>query len=283
MEISHVIRGEEWLSSMPKHLLLYRAFGWTPPEFAHLPLILNKDRTKLSKRQGDVAVEDYIKKGFLPEGLLNYLALLGWSNKDDRDFFTLKELKEVFKLENINKSGAIFDLNKLIHINGLHWEKTPITKRVELLENFLLQKNITLEKNWLTDFVRFLENRIKYMEQVFTYLNPFIKDFDSYDPKGKRKFFNITGYDVLTAAFTRLENIENWELSIIEDTIQDLASNFDLSFGKIAQILRLALTGQTISLGIFETIYLLGKEKTLHRIEKAILYINEKEGSEVAT
>ncbi len=118
MEISHVIRGEEWLPSTPKHVLLYQFFGWMPPVFAHLPLLLNADRSKMSKRSGDVAVEDYRKKGFLPEGLINFVALLGWHPRDDREIFSLEELVQEFSLERVNKAGAVFDLAKLRWMNA---------------------------------------------------------------------------------------------------------------------------------------------------------------------
>lgn len=120
MHISHVIRGEEWLPSTPKHILLYEAFGWEPPQFAHLPLLLNPDRSKLSKRQGDVAVEDYQKKGILPEALINFVALLGWNRGDDQEFFTMDELVESFTLKRVNKAGAVFDLQKLEWMNGYY-------------------------------------------------------------------------------------------------------------------------------------------------------------------
>lgn len=123
MRISHVIRGEEWLPSTPKHVLLYQAFGWEAPQFAHLPLLLNADRSKLSKRQGDVAVEDYQQKGILPEALVNFVALLGWNRGDDQEFFSLEELVESFTLERVNKAGAVFDIQKLEWMNG-HYIRT---------------------------------------------------------------------------------------------------------------------------------------------------------------
>ncbi len=118
MGITHVIRGEEWLSSVPKHLLLYEQFGWKPPKMAHLPLLLNPDKSKLSKRQGDVAVEDYLEKGYLPEALLNFIALLGWHPKGDRELFTLEELEKEFSMKRITKAGAVFDVEKLNWMNG---------------------------------------------------------------------------------------------------------------------------------------------------------------------
>ncbi len=137
MKISHVIRGEEWLSSTPKHILLYDFFGWEKPQFAHLPLLLNPDRSKLSKRQGDVAVEDYRAKGYLKEALINFVALLGWNAGDDREFYYLDELIEKFSLERVNKSGAVFDLNKLLWLNGEHIRKKSVDELLPLLKEDL--------------------------------------------------------------------------------------------------------------------------------------------------
>ena len=125
MQISHVIRGEEWLLSMPKHILLYDYLGWEKPQFAHLPLLLNEDRSKLSKRQGDVAVEDYRKKGYLPQALVNFVALLGWNRGDDQEMFSLEELVESFSLERVSKAGAIFNREKLDWMNGIYLREIP--------------------------------------------------------------------------------------------------------------------------------------------------------------
>ncbi|HYQ86845.1 MAG TPA: glutamate--tRNA ligase, partial [Bacteroidota bacterium] len=137
MEISHVIRGEEWLPSTPKHVLLYRFFGWQAPEMAHLPLLLNPDRSKLSKRQGDVAVEEYREKGFLPEALVNFVALLGWNPGDERELFSLDDLVKEFSIERVGKSGAIFNIDKLVWLNSQHLRKKSDTEILKLLEEAL--------------------------------------------------------------------------------------------------------------------------------------------------
>ncbi len=142
MRISHVIRGEEWLPSTPKHVLLYQAFGWEPPQFAHLPLLLNADRSKLSKRQGDVAVEDYQAKGILPEALVNFVALLGWNRGDDQEFFSLEELVESFTLERVNKAGAVFDLQKLEWMNGHYIRTIDETTYLTLGLNWMAKFNL---------------------------------------------------------------------------------------------------------------------------------------------
>ena len=137
MKITHVVRGEEWIPSFPKHLLLYRYFGWDPPQFAHLPLILNPDRSKLSKRQGDVAVEDFRNNGYLPESLVNFVAMLGWSPAEDKELFTLPELIREFSFERVNKSGAVFDQEKLNWMNQQYIQKLELNDLQQRLKPFI--------------------------------------------------------------------------------------------------------------------------------------------------
>ena len=144
MEISHVIRGEEWLSSTPKHVLLYNFFGWEKPHFAHLPLLLNPDRSKLSKRQGDVAVEDYRDKGYLKDALVNFVALLGWNAGDDQEFYYIDELIQKFSLEKVNKSGAVFDLEKLNWLNAEHLRKKSNDELLKMLRVEILNSQFTI-------------------------------------------------------------------------------------------------------------------------------------------
>ena len=152
MKITHVIRGEEWLSSTPKHILLYDFFGWEKPVFAHLPLLLNPDRSKLSKSQGDVAVEDYKAKGYLKEALINFVALLGWTAGDDKEFYYLNELIENFSLERVNKSGAIFNVEKLDWLNAEHLRKKPNTEILVMLKEEL-SKSKFKEQNYSDEYL----------------------------------------------------------------------------------------------------------------------------------
>ena len=149
MKITHVIRGEEWLSSTPKHILLYDFFGWEKPVFAHLPLLLNPDRSKLSKRQGDVAVEDYQLKGYLREALINFVALLGWNAGDDKEFYHINELIEKFSLERVNKAGAVFDIQKLNWLNAEHLRATPNNELLMMLKDEI--RNSEFADNYYKD------------------------------------------------------------------------------------------------------------------------------------
>lgn len=175
MNISYVIRGEEWLSSMPKHLWLYECFGWTPPQWVHLPLILNPDRTKLSKRMNDVAVEDYLEKGYLKEAIINFVALLGWHSADDREIFSLEELCQEFTLERVNKSGAIFDLNKLNWMNGWYLRNLPLDTIVERSKPYFEKENLTIpDFDKLTKIVATARERCTLLSDLAQYSKMFL-------------------------------------------------------------------------------------------------------------
>ena len=177
MNITHVIRGEEWLPSTPKHVQLYEHFGWNPPEFAHLPLLLNSDRSKLSKRQGDVATEDYKNKGFLKEALINFIALLGWNPGDDREIFSLDELKEIFSLERVGKSGAVFDMEKLQWMNQQYIKQLPLEELESRLEGFLSEEaRNKLSKEQLSKVISILQDSLSVLPEINNKLDLFLND-----------------------------------------------------------------------------------------------------------
>ena len=175
MDISYVIRGEEWLSSMPKHLWLYECFGWTPPQWVHLPLILNPDRTKLSKRMNDVAVEDYLERGYLKEAIINFVALLGWHSADNREIFSLEELCQEFTLERVNKSGAIFDLNKLNWMNGWYLRNLPLDTIVERSKPYFEKEHLSIpDSDKLTKIVATARERCTLLSDLVQYSKMFL-------------------------------------------------------------------------------------------------------------
>ncbi|NLA44994.1 MAG: glutamate--tRNA ligase, partial [Candidatus Cloacimonetes bacterium] len=175
MDISYVIRGEEWLSSMPKHLWLYECFGWTPPQWVHLPLILNPDRTKLSKRMNDVAVEDYLERGYLKEAIINFVALLGWHSADNREIFSLEELCQEFTLERVNKSGAIFDLNKLNWMNGWYLRNLPLDTIVERSKPYFEKEHLAIpDTGKLTKIVATARERCTLLSDLVEYSKMFL-------------------------------------------------------------------------------------------------------------
>jgi glutamyl-tRNA synthetase len=250
MGITHVIRGEEWLPSTPKHLILYKGFGWEPPQFAHLPLILNKDRTKLSKRQGDVAVEDYRDKGYLKEALINYLALLGWNPGDDREFFTLSELTKEFSLHNVSKSGAVFDLEKLKwmnkeYIKNLYKERTEyIEKEADVfLKKMYGNKNIETEK-FRKMYQLVYENShtlIELVENAYSYYN-FQLEFPEKGLKILEKQ-EVKDFLVFSKTFI-LENKDISKEELFKTLIERGKKEFGLKGKFLYMPLRLAITSR---------------------------------------
>lgn len=284
MEITHVIRGEEWLSSTPKHILLYRAFGWTEPKFAHLPLLLNKDKSKLSKRQGDVAVEDYKTKGYLPEAVVNFIALLGWhpGENETEEIFSLKELVEKFSLERVHKGGAVFDLEKLDWMNW-QWRRRKFEeepgekadKLFKLCEEFLPEE-WKKDENFLKRCLITVEEKLlQRPSDVQNYLQFYFND-DVVAPAAlianpKMKVDKDVAKKSLTAVIKALEDFDNFsDQEAIKTCLTSVISELNLKNGQVLWPTRVALTGEQFSPGVFEIIWALGKDLTLNRLKKAL-------------
>lgn len=288
MEITHVIRGEEWLSSTPKHILLYRAFGWRIPEFAHLPLLLNKDRTKLSKRQGDVAVENYRAKGYLPEAVINFIALLGWHPGGDetQEIFSLSELTEKFSLEKTHKGGAIFDLEKLDWMNW-QWRRRKFEaqpgekgeKLITLCEKFL-PKEWILDRDFakrclITVAEKILQNPSEAPQNLAFYFKDSIDIDINLIANPKMKVDLATAKKALEAVKTALEDFEDFDSEEkIKSRLMEIISAQQMKNSQVLWPTRVALTGEQFSPGVFEVLWALGKEKALDRLKKAILQIS---------
>ncbi|MBU1036990.1 glutamate--tRNA ligase [Patescibacteria group bacterium] len=266
MGITHVIRGEEWLPSTPKHILLYRALGWTMPQFAHLPLLLNPDRSKLSKRQSDVSVEDYLDKGYLPEALLNYVALLGWHPKDDKEIFSLKNLIKHFDLQRVQKAGAIFDLKKLKWLNCHYIKQKPVKELVKLCEKFLPE----VDSKLLTKILEVEKTRIEYLGEVGELAEFFIKlaDYPAalliFKKSNKEK--TLQG---LKTAEDSLNNLKSWNKAKILQTLTKATEEFNLTNGDVFWPVRVAASGKDKSPAPEEILEILGKEEGLKRIKLA--------------
>ncbi len=275
MKISHVIRGEEWLSSTPKHVLLYDAFGWERPIFAHLPLLLNPDRTKLSKRQGDVAVEDYRDKGYLKEALINFVALLGWNAGDDREFYYLDELVQVFSLERVNKAGAVFDIVKLNALNAEHLRKKANEELLVLLKDEI-RKSQFKDRNYADEF---LLNIISAMKERVTFVHEFIDNCryfyeppKEYEQKAVEKNWKPETPQQLIRLKESFSQIETATPSKedYENALNKAAEEMSVGKGKLIHPLRLAVSGQSTGPGIFDILYILGKDEVIKRISTAI-------------
>jgi len=270
MEITHVIRGEEWLPSTPKHVLLYEAFDWQAPEFAHLPLLLNADKSKLSKRQGDVAVEDYLAKGYLPEALINYVALLGWHPTDNQEIFSLEQLIKDFSLERVRSSGAVFDKNKLDWFNSYYLGKKTDQELLELLStqvpisNFQkkYQKIIKVEKKKFNNIPEFLEKTKPYFTLPDYSMSMLI--FKKSNPE--------TSKLALEKILEILSNVSenNWQVEKIKNYLTKIVEDNNLNNGDVFWPIRVAVFGLEKTSTPEEIMWILGKEESLNRIKIAI-------------
>lgn len=276
MGINFVIRGEEWLPSTPKHIQLYKYFGWEPPKFAHLPLLLNLDRSKLSKRQGDVAVEDYAKKGYLPEALVNFVAFLGWNPGDDREIFSLEELIKEFQVNKIGHAGAVFNLEKLNWYNKEYLKKKDNLELVELMKPFFkevgihteektaewLSKTINLEKERATTLFELAEN----LKFVFA-LPEYTGDNLVWKKSNAEEAKNILSE---TKEFLSGVGENEWSKDNLFAKVGEWIKEKGYNNGQVLWPLRVALSGQENSPGPFEIAEVLGKTESLERINIAL-------------
>ena len=271
MGISHVIRGEEWLSSVPKHLLLYRYFGWEAPVLAHLPLLLNPDRSKLSKRQGDVAVEEYRNKGYLKEAIVNFVALLGWNPGDDREIFTMEELIHEFTLERVGKAGAVFNIEKLNWLNQQHIRRKETKELAELLKPLMEKAGIPIaDDEYFQKVVELLKEKLTVLNDFVEYSRYFFEDPTSYDEAGIEKHWDVNTPQHLKVLMEQLASLENFTKTSIEEKMKMVAEQFQIKPAKIIHPVRLALSGRQVGPGLYEMMEVLGKEQTLRRLKTAI-------------
>lgn len=271
MGVTHVIRGEEWLSSTPKHVLLYEFFGWQPPVFAHLPLLLNPDRSKLSKRQGDVAVEDYRHKGYLPEALLNFVAFLGWNPGDDREYFSLEELVREFTLERVGKSGAVFSIEKLNAVNKYYLRTCDTAGLVDRVSERVAAHGLTVpDRRMLEQVVALLRERCTTLEEFVTGGEYFFADPEVYDPEARKKNWKPESGALLENVAAGLKTLPAFTAAAIEAVVRGTAEKRGVGTGKVIHPLRLALSGKATGPGLFELAEVLGKEVCVRRIGRAI-------------
>jgi glutamyl-tRNA synthetase len=277
MEISHIIRADEHLANTPKQILIYEALDCPLPEFAHVPLVLGKKGEKLSKRHGATSVEEYRKQGYLPEAMLNYLVRLGWSYDDQEEVFSIDELIEKFTLDRVGKSGSIFDQQKLLWLNGEYIAKMDTDARTKAVIPFLREAGLLNEDmppdrfEWIRDIVTAVGDRLKTLSQIVDYSAFFFVDKLEYDEKAVQKRLRKEYVpQMLEDLNARLRTIDPFDEANLEEEIRSFAEESGLSASKIIHPLRVALTGKSVGPGIFETVALLGREKVIQRLDKAI-------------
>jgi glutamyl-tRNA synthetase len=274
MRISHVIRGDDHLNNTPRQIQLYQALGYEPPEFAHLPMILGPDKTKLSKRHGATAVTEYIDLGYLPEALVNYLARLGWSH-GDQEIFSRSELIEKFSLESVGKAPSVFNPEKLLWLNHHYIQHADPGRLAGLLLDLLKKDGVIAaggepDLEWLKKLVTILTERSHTIVEMKAAAVPFIADEISMDEKARTKHLTPDVAPLLAELAGRMKDVEPFTHAEIEKVFSALVAERGLKLGKLAQPVRVALTGGTVSPGIFEVLEVMGKAKALKRIEAAI-------------
>jgi glutamyl-tRNA synthetase len=276
MRITHVIRGDDHIPNTPKQILLYQALGAAVPTFGHLPMILGPDGKKLSKRHGATAVGDYAQLGVLPEALFNFLALLGWNPGDEREVMEKDELVQAFSLERINKKSAIFDKEKLFWMNGRYMEKKdaaellPLVAPLMIAEGLITEADVEGRRDWLLHMLELLKVRARKTEEIRDQSRVFLGDEVVYDPDSVAKQWKDPATaDRLLAVHAALQRVEPWTVESIEAALRAAADGLGVGFGKVAQPLRVALTGSAASPGIDHVVFLLGRGQALARIERA--------------
>ena len=273
MNINTVIRGDDHVMNTPKQILLYRALQIPLPTFGHVPMVLGSDRSRLSKRHGAMSVTAYRDMGFLPEALVNYLVRLGWSH-GDQEFFTRDDLIKVFDLKNIGRSAGIFDQDKLLALNAEHIKATSPANLVGPLRPFLVDCGIeSKDDDYLHKVIETLAPRSKTLEEMAQSALFFYLEEITFEEKAARKFLKPAALAPLALLAEKLKALESYTQENLEDVFRDVMEQTGLKLGKIAQPVRVALTGKTASPGIFEIIAILEPKRVIPRLEKAIRYI----------
>jgi len=268
MKITHIIRGDDHISNTNKQIAVYNALKVKPPKFAHIPLILAPDKSRLSKRFGAVAISEYREKGYLSNAMVNYLALLGWAPGDNKEFMETTEIIKKFSLKRVNKCGAEFNEDKLRWLNGEHIRKMDVDKFIEVATPFVKGEYDTA---WFRKLAKLYHPRVKTLVEFKEELDIFVSDEVNYREEAKEKFLKKEGVlDILKLAKERLEKIEDFSPEKIEVEMRALMKNLNIKGGDLIHPLRVAVTGKSVSAGIFEVLALLGKEKTIERLGEVL-------------
>ena len=277
MNITHVIRGEEWLTSTPKHVLLYKMFGWEAPTFVHLPNILNSERKKLSKRQGDVAVEDFKNKGYLPEALVNYIALVGWSPEDNKEIFSMDELIEAFSLERVSKSGGVFDTAKLNWVNSHYIKETDTDRLIDIATPFIIKEKIMSKeeiensREWLKMAMDTVKDRLDYLAQFPSEIKMFFSDKVDYVEEEAKEFMKLEHMKELAEALkSKIATIDKITPDFVSAMFKEIQKENGIKGKNLFMGTRVIITGQNHGPDIPMVLTLLGKEKVLSRIDYMI-------------
>ena len=273
MKITHVIRGEEWVSSTPKHVYLYEAFGWEAPKFVHLPNILNKEKKKLSKRHGDVAVEDFKKKGYLPEGLVNYVALVGWSPEENKEIFSMEELEQAFSIERVSKSGGVFDTEKLNWVNQHYMKDADDAMLTDLAIPFLVEAGFVTEEeakekyDFLKGMVSVLKEKLQYVKEITDHASIFFGDTVELETEECGEFLKLEHIPTLVdALIEKLSNMEVLDEASAKAMLKEIQKEHGIKGKNLFMGSRISLTGQMHGPDLNKIMEVIGKETCLNRL-----------------
>jgi glutamyl-tRNA synthetase len=280
MRITHVLRGDEWIASTPRHVLIYEAFGWQMPQFAHMPVILSPSGGKLSKRKGAASVMDYKRSGYLPDALFNFLALLGWAPGDDREIMTREEMIQTFTLEKVSPKAAVFDEQKLEWMNGQYLQTCPIEAVLEAVvarwkELGALAPDASVNTPYLRTVIALMKIRSRKIGEIADSSTYFLKEPETYDPDAAQKHFKPDAAGILMELIARLESTLVFDHATLEAIYHQYAEHAALSSGKLIHPTRLALSGVSVGPGLFEMMEVLGKDRVLQRMHRAVEWLGK--------
>jgi glutamyl-tRNA synthetase len=278
MAITHVVRGDDHISNTPKQVLLYQAFGAPEPQFAHVPLIMGPDKKRLSKRHGATSVMEYHRLGYLPEAMVNFLALLGWSPGGDREVFSRDELATLFALEGISGGNAVFNAEKLDWFNQQHIGRLPGGELLRRIEGRLREAGLwrgtlaTSESLWIVSVLDLLKPRVKKLDQLVEELRPFLVDRPEIDPAAASKHLSSDVRPLLAQLAASLENLEPFDAATAEQTLRAAAEQAGVKAAALIHATRVAVTGRAVSAGLFDLLVLLGRHRVGERLRHAVNY-----------
>ncbi len=273
MQITHVLRGDDHVNNTPRQINILRALGAPIPEYAHVPMILGDDGKRLSKRHGAVGVMEYHEAGYLPEAMLNYLVRLGWSH-GDQEVFTREEMIEFFELDAINKSASSFNTSKLDWLNQQYLTTAPLDRVIALVQERLQAVGLEADPNMdLTSVVDLYRQRSNTVNQLVDSIRYYFAEFEAYDPKAARKALKTDAIEPLQRLRSGLEQLPDWDKDSIHAVIEGVTQDLEVGMGKVGQPLRVAVTGGSFSPPIDQTVELLGRQRSLSRIDRAIEFI----------
>lgn len=280
MGITHVIRGDDHINNTPRQINMMGALGAELPKFAHVPMILGEDGKRLSKRHGAVSVMQYRDDGFFPQALINYLLRLGWSH-GDQELFSREEMIDLFKLEDVNAAASTFNPQKLLWINEQYFKTLPVEEIKEHLQWHLDDQNLDTNSDdnscpKLTDVIEAHRERAKTLKELTASIRYYYEDFSDFDENATKKHFKTAAPGILQSLLDKFRDVDDWQPEVIDSAIKGVCEELELGMGKVGPALRVAVTGTAISPSLDVTLSLVGKERTILRLEKAVAFATAK-------